>query len=141
MSSMWIGVCGVGSDGATIVRSFMTASMCIAGNEARRPVSVLRRVMTIGRSKARAQKRATPSRPSLHAGLVGAYAVGRTWMSSAASRATGRRWPSRPHSRHDERGPGLAAVLEHEAGAFDVGAERVLEVDEIGAARPGAGRT
>ena len=26
-----------------------------------------------------------------------------------------------------------AAVLEHEAGTFDVGAERVLEVDEIGA--------
>ena len=35
------------------------------------------------------------------------------------------------HSRHDERGPGLAAVLEHEPGAFDVGAERVFEVDEI----------
>ena len=29
-----------------------------------------------------------------------------------------------------------AAVLQHQAGAFDVGAERVLEVDEVGA-QPG----
>jgi hypothetical protein len=75
MSSMWMGECGVGSDGATIVRPLMTPSMCMAGNVPGRPVSVLSRVMTIGRSNARAQKRATLSRPSLHAGLVGAYAV------------------------------------------------------------------
>ena len=84
MSSMWMGVCGVGSDGATIARPFMTASMCIAGNEAGRPVRVLSRVMTIGRSKARAQKRATLSRPSLHAGLVGAYAVAPRPIGSAS---------------------------------------------------------
>ena len=135
MSSMWIGVCGVGSDGATIVRPFMTASMCIAGNEPGRPVSVLSRVMTIGRSKARAQKRATLSRPSLQAGLVGAYAVAPRPIGSRSLYGPPRVVVGRVHAhpRHHERGLGLAAVLEHEPRALDVGAERVLEVVEVGA--------
>ena len=49
--------------------------MCMPGNDAGVPMNVFSRVMTIGRSNARAQKRATASTPSFEAGLVGAYAV------------------------------------------------------------------
>ena len=49
--------------------------MCIPGNDAGSPMNVFSRVMVTGRSKARAQKRATASSPSFDAGLVGAYAV------------------------------------------------------------------
>ena len=98
-------------------------------------MSVLSRVMTIGRSNARAQKRATLSRPSLQAGLVGAYAVAPRPIGSALAVGPPRVVVGRvdAHPRHHERRLRLAAVLEHQAGAFDVGAERVLEVDEIGA--------